>query len=117
MGEGAGGGEESKQRNGVASAFIADEQLSSTAPARYPTPLLTTHLLQMDIRCYEATPGRSLRRAKHHAQRGVDEALSDGSAARHCNSIRPRNSLGAITQRADQEPGCSPLGSFPSGSA
>ena len=57
-----------------------------------------------------------LRRVKHHAQRGVDEARSDGSAARHCNNIRPRNSRGAITQRADQEPGCSQPGSSPSGS-
>jgi len=53
--EGAGGGEENK-KNGVASAFIADEQLSSTAPARYPAPLLTTHVLQVDIRRYEAKP-------------------------------------------------------------
>jgi hypothetical protein len=58
----------------------------------------------------------SLMRAKHHAQRGVDGALSDGSAVRHCNNIRPRNSFGATAQREDQEHGCSPVGSFPSGS-
>ncbi len=105
----------------VASAFTAGEQLSFTAftaPARYPAALLTTRLLQSDIWFYEAySIAYSLRQAKHHAQRGVDEALSDGSAARHCNNIRPRNSLGAITQRGDQGPGCSPVGSFPSGSA
>ena len=55
MGEGAGGGEENKE-NGVASAFIADEQLSSTAPARYSAKLPTTHVLQADSRCYEANP-------------------------------------------------------------
>jgi hypothetical protein len=59
---------------------------------------------------------RSLKRLKRHAQRGVDEALSDGSAAHHCNNIRPRNSSDAITQPADQEPGYSPVDSFLSGS-
>ena len=52
---GEGGGEEN-EGNGVASAFTADEQLSFTAPARYPATLLTPYVLQADIRCHEANP-------------------------------------------------------------
>jgi len=52
---GKGGGEENKG-NGVALAFTADEQLSFTAPARYPATVLTTHVLQADIWCHEANP-------------------------------------------------------------
>ena len=55
MGEGEGAGEEIG-KNRVASAFTADESLSFTTPARYPATLLTTHMLQVNIRCYEANP-------------------------------------------------------------
>jgi hypothetical protein len=65
---------------------------------------------------FYSTIAYPLTRMQRHARRGVDEALSDGSDARHCNNIRLRNSPGAIRQREDQEPGCSPLDSFPSGS-
>lgn len=59
---------------------------------------------------------RSFRQPKHPAQRGVGEARSDGNAARPCSNTRPRNSSGAITLPVDQEPGCSPAGSFPTDS-
>ena len=52
---GADEGEENKE-NGVASAFIADEQLSFVTLARYPAILLATHVLQAHIRCYKANP-------------------------------------------------------------
>ena len=55
MGEGEGGGEEIGKKR-VASAFTADESLSFTTPARHPATLLTKHMLQVDIRCYEANP-------------------------------------------------------------
>jgi hypothetical protein len=54
-GKGEGGGEENKGK-GVALAFTADESLSFTTPARHPATLLTKHMLQVDIRCYEANP-------------------------------------------------------------
>src|SRR4030042_6333917 len=61
---------------------------------------------------FYSTIACSLILTQHHARRGIDEALSDGSAAHHCNNIRPRNSPGAITRRGDQESGCYQLGSF-----
>jgi hypothetical protein len=64
----------------------------------------------------KSVPNFLITPSQHHARRGADEALNDGSAAHHCNNIQPRNWPGAITQREDQEPGCFPLGSFPSGS-